>query len=235
VLAGSYVLGSVPSAFLAGKWSRGIDIRRHGSGNVGATNLMLFTSRRAVIPVVVFDSIKGMLAIVIAWRTGLGLGGQALAGLAAITGHNWPCFLRFQGGRGVITTLGVSFFLPLINRSVPLLVLSLVGLGFGSLALLTAHFKRLPLGVFLIVALFPLFGWFVAHSLVLTLGYLGMFGLMVVRRLTAPQPIKVTSISRKQVLLNRLLFDRDLRDKEAWMSIVIEEQKNQRRLAETRE
>ena len=69
----TYLLGSVPSAYLAGKWSRGIDIRQYGSGNVGATNLLRFTSRRTTVPVIVFDSIKGMIAVTIAWQVGLGL------------------------------------------------------------------------------------------------------------------------------------------------------------------
>ena len=235
VLAGAYLLGSVPSAYLAGKWSHGIDIRQYGSRNVGATNLLRFTSRQATVPVIVFDFVKGLIAVVIAWQVGLGLGGQTLVGLAAIIGHNWTCFLRFHGGRGVMTTLGVGFILPLINRIVPFGIFFLVGIGYGALALLTSHFKRLPLGVFLIVALFPPFGWLISGSLILTWGYLGMFLLLVVRRLTAPQPITVTSISRKQVLLNRLLFDRDIRDKEAWMSIVLEQQENQRKLVDNRE
>jgi glycerol-3-phosphate acyltransferase PlsY len=229
-LVGAYLLGSVPSAYLAGKWSRGIDIRRYGSGNVGATNLLRFTSKRVALPVIIFDSAKGMIMVAVAWQLGLGVTEQLLVGIAAIAGHNWPVFLRFSGGRGVITTMGVAFLLPIVNSLVPLRTSLLVSVLYGSIALVSAYFKRLPLGVFIIVAIFPVVTWGLIGSLSITLGYLGMFLIFVIRRLTASQPISVTSISRRQVLINRLLYDRDMRDKEAWMSLV-EQQEKRRKLA----
>jgi glycerol-3-phosphate acyltransferase PlsY len=231
VVVGAYLLGSVPSAYLAGRWSRGIDIRQYGSGNVGATNLMRFTSKRVAIPVIIFDSVKGMIMVGAAWQLGLGVTEQLVVGIVAIVGHNWPVFLRFTGGRGVITTMGVSFLLPIINHLVPLVTSFLITVFYGSIALVSAYFKRLPLGVFIIVAAFPLVGWGITRSLPLTVGYLVMFLILVIRRLTARQPVSITSISRRQVLLNRLLFDRDMRDKEAWMSLVLAQQEKQGRLA----
>ncbi len=230
VLVGAYLLGSVPSAYLAGKWSRGIDIRRYGSGNVGATNLLRFTSKRVALPVIIFDSAKGMIMLAVAWRLGLGVTEQLVAGIAAIVGHNWPCFLRFSGGRGVITTMGVGFMLPIVNNLVSLRTSFLITVLYGSIAIVSAHFKRFPLGVFIIVALFPPVTWGLTGSLPLTLGYLGMFLILAIRRLTARQPVSTTSISKRQVLTNRLLFDRDIRDKEAWESLV-EQQEKRRKLA----
>jgi glycerol-3-phosphate acyltransferase PlsY len=229
-LAGAYLLGSVPSAYLAGRWSRGIDIRRYGSGNVGATNLLRFTSKRVALPVIIFDSAKGMIMLAVAWQLGLGVTEQLVVGIAAIVGHNWPCFLRFSGGRGVITTMGVGFMLPIVNNLVPLRTSFLITVLYGSIAIVSAHFKRFPLGVFIIVALFPPVTWGLTGSLPLTLGYLGMFLILAVRRLTARQPVSATSISKRQVLTNRLLFDRDIRDKEAWESLV-EQQEKRRKLA----
>jgi glycerol-3-phosphate acyltransferase PlsY len=234
VVVGAYLLGSVPSAYLAGKWSRGIDIRHYGSGNVGATNLLRFTSKRVAIPVIIFDSAKGMIMMGVAWHLGLGVTEQMVVGIAAIAGHNWPVFLRFTGGRGVITTMGVSFLLPVMNNLASAKVSALVTVFYGSIALVSAYFKRLPLGVFIIVAAFPVVGWILTRSIPLTMGYLAMFLILVVRRLTAWQPISVTSLSRRQILLNRLLFDRDMRDKEAWMSLVMEAQEKQGRLASSR-
>ncbi|HEY56104.1 MAG TPA: hypothetical protein G4N90_01550 [Dehalococcoidia bacterium] len=234
VVLGAYLLGSVPSAYLAGRWSRGIDIRQYGSGNVGATNLMRFTSKRVAIPVIIFDSVKGMIMVGVAWKLGLGVTEQMVVGIAAIVGHNWPVFLRFTGGRGVITTMGVGFLLPIINNLVPLAASALVTVLYGSVALVSAYFKRLPVGVFIIVAAFPFVVWVLTRSLPLTLGYLAMFLILVVRRLTARQPISITSISKRRMLINRLLFDRDMRDKEAWMSLVLEQQEKQGRLAGNR-
>jgi glycerol-3-phosphate acyltransferase PlsY len=235
VVLGAYLLGSVPSAYLAGRWSRGIDIRRYGSGNVGATNLMRFTSKRVAIPVIIFDSVKGMIMVGVAWRLGLGVTEQMLVGIAAIVGHNWPVFLRFAGGRGVITTMGVGFLLPLINQLASLATMFLVTVLYGSIALVSAYFKRLPLGVFIIVAAFPVVVWVLTRSLPLAMGYLAMFLILAVWRLTPRQPVSITSLSKRQMLLNRLLFDRDMRDKEAWMSLVLEAQEKRERLASNRE
>lgn len=229
VLVGAYLLGSVPSAYLAGKWSRGIDIRRYGSGNVGATNLLRFTSKRVALPVIIFDSAKGMIMLAAAWQLGLGVTEQLVVGIAAIVGHNWPCFLRFSGGRGVITTMGVGFMLPIVNNLVSLRTSFLITVLYGSIAIVSAYFKRFPLGVFIIVALFPLVTWGLTGSLPMTLGYLGMFLILAIRRLTARQPVSITSIGKRQMLINRLLFDRDMRDKEAWESLV-EQQEKRRKL-----
>jgi glycerol-3-phosphate acyltransferase PlsY len=229
-LVGAYLLGSVPSAYLAGRWSRGIDIRRYGSGNVGATNLLRITSRRVALPVIIFDSAKGIIMVAVAWQLGLGVTEQLVVGIAAIVGHNWPVFLRFSGGRGVITTMGVAFIIPIVNNLVPLQTSFLISVLYGSIAVVSAYFKRLPLGVFIIVAIFPLVTWLLIESVPLTLGYLGMFLILVIRRLTAWQPVRVTSISRRRVLINRLLYDRDMKDKAAWMSLV-EKQEKRKKLA----
>jgi glycerol-3-phosphate acyltransferase PlsY len=230
LIGGAYLLGAVPAAYLAGKWSRGIDIRQHGSGNVGATNLLRFTSRRVAAPVIVFDLLKGMVMVVVAWRLGFGLGEQAVVGVAAVIGHNWPVFLRFSGGRGVITTMGVGFILPLINGLVTWQVSFLITIAYVVIALITAHFKALPLGVLIIIAAFPVVGWLFTASLPVTLGSLGMVIILAVRRLTAPQPVTVSSISKKRVLLNRLFFDRDVKEKGAWLSLVLEQQEKQRKV-----
>jgi len=165
LVAGAYFVGAIPSAYLAGRRACGIDIRQYGSGNVGATNLMRFTSRRTAVPVVVFDSVKGLIMIVVAWRLGVGVAGQTIVGLAAICGHNWPVFLRFRGGRGVITTMGAAFIIPLVSNLISWEVSLLVTVGYGAIAAVSAYFKRLPLGVLIIVAVFPLVGWRLTGSL----------------------------------------------------------------------
>ncbi len=71
LIVGTYLLGSVPAAYLAARWSRGIDIRQFSDGNVGATNLMRLTSKRIAIPVVIFDLGKGALMVWVAQLLGL--------------------------------------------------------------------------------------------------------------------------------------------------------------------
>ncbi len=209
---GAYLLGSVPAAYLAGRWSRGIDIRQYGDGNVGATNLMRLTSKRIAIPVVIFDLGKGALMVWIAQLLGLDITQQVVVGLAAIIGHNWPVFLRFNGGRGIFTSLGV------ISMLVPWLGLIILFIAYG-----LAPFHQLAVGVFLGVLFAPIAAWFlsqplgVTDKLPLALGFLALFLVVVIRRLTAPRTIFTASVTRGQLLVNRLLFDRDIRDREAWI------------------
>ena len=208
----AYLLGSAPAAYLVARLSRGIDIRQYGSGNVGVANLWRLTSRWLAILVVIFDLAKGMVMVWVAQEIGLGIAEQVTVGVAAIIGHNWPVFLGFSGGRGVLTTLGVALILPSINGLVPwgaIVALAIAGIG-----AFVVH--NLPLGVGAAVVALPLVSWGFAEPLPFTLGFLAMFLIVVIRRLTARQTIAV-SIGKKQLLLNRLLFDRDIRDKEAWV------------------
>lgn len=212
LLLGSYLLGSVPAAYLVTRWSRGIDIRQYGSGNVGATNVVATASKRWAIPVIVFDLVKGMVVIYIAKLIGLEVYQQVMVGIAVIVGHNWPVFLRFSGGRGVLTTVGVLLFLA------PWLTLILLAVAF-----LFTPFRQLSLGTLVAAAALPLCSWFLSQPfgikepLSISLGFLAIFLLVVVRRLTAPKTSVTASVPPHQLLLNRLLFDRDIRDREAWL------------------
>jgi glycerol-3-phosphate acyltransferase PlsY len=107
LIIAAYLLGSVPAAYLAARWTRGIDIRKHGSGNVGASNLLRLNARWLAVAVTIFDLGKGALMVWAAQLVGMGTVQQVAVGMAAIIGHNWPVFLRFSGGRGILTTLGV--------------------------------------------------------------------------------------------------------------------------------
>ena len=212
LLLGAYFFGSVPAAYLVAKWSRGIDVRQYGSGSVGAANIVTTVSKRWAIPVVLFDLGKGAAMVWAAQLIGLGIAQQVTVGLAAIVGHNWSVFLRFSGGRGALTLLGVA----LILAPTPALILVIV-------AFLFAPFKQLALGAVLAIASLPIFSWFlpqpfdIEEPLPLTLGFLAMFLIIVFRRLTAPRTSVTASVSRGQLFVNRLLFDRDIRDREAWI------------------
>jgi len=124
----SYLLGSIPSGVLAGRMA-GVDIRKEGSGNIGATNVFRILGKKAGTAVLFCDALKGWLAVsVIAELVALGFGPPTLsleaapgrqglqlaAGVAAIVGHNFTCWLRFKGGKGVATSGGVLIaWLPL--------------------------------------------------------------------------------------------------------------------------
>jgi glycerol-3-phosphate acyltransferase PlsY len=211
---GAYLLGSMPAAYLAARWFRGIDIRQFGTGNVGASNLLRLTSKRIAIPVIIFDVGKGALMVWTAQLLGLDITQQVTVGLAAIIGHNWPVFLRFNGGRGILTTLGIVFIL--VSR--PWLGLIILIIAYGM-----APFRLLALGTIIAVASLPIFSWFlpqlfgIEKPLPITLGFVVIFLLVVIRRLTARRTIFTASVTLRQLLVNRLLFDRDIRDRKAWI------------------
>jgi glycerol-3-phosphate acyltransferase PlsY len=212
LLVGAYLLGSVPAAYLTARWSRGIDIRQHGSTNVGASNVLATVSKRWTIPVVVFDLLKGMVVVYIAQLIGLEVYQQVTVGIAAIVGHNWSVFLRFSGGRGLLTTVGVIFVLT------PWLALIVVAFAYA-----WAIFKQLALGTLGALILLPILSWFLSEplgierSLPLTMGFSAMFLIAVIRRLTAPRTPLTASVPTSQLIVNRLFFDRDIREREAWI------------------
>ena len=106
-----YLLGSLPSGFLAGKWCKGIDLRTIGSGSTGATNVLRNVGKGPALAVFFVDVAKGAAAVLLArslnptsalidWI-------QVLAGLAALAGHIWPVWLGFKGGKAVATGFGM--------------------------------------------------------------------------------------------------------------------------------
>ena len=108
LLAIGYLLGSIPSGYLAGRWCKGIDLRELGSGSTGATNVLRQVGKGPALVVFVIDVAKGAAAVLIA---GSLLPGhdwiQVLAGLTALAGHIWPVWLGFKGGKAVATGLGM--------------------------------------------------------------------------------------------------------------------------------
>src|SRR3990167_2865209 len=110
----SYLIGSIPSAYILGRLARGIDIRKHGSGNVGATNAFRVLGPYIGITVLFLDGLKGLICVApladFIIQQGLGLDSlllRILLGIAAVAGHSLTIFLRFKGGKGMATTLGV--------------------------------------------------------------------------------------------------------------------------------
>ena len=106
-----YLLGSLPSGFLAGKWCKGIDLRTIGSGSTGATNVLRNVGKGPALVVFLVDVTKGAAAVLIAsaltQNNPLNDWIQVLAGLTALAGHIWPVWLGFKGGKAVATGLGL--------------------------------------------------------------------------------------------------------------------------------
>ena len=113
VIALGYLMGSIPTGYLVVKLAKGTDVRQHGSGRSGGTNVWRAAGLGPAILTVSGDFLKGLSAVLIA-RALLGSSvGEVLAGVAAIAGHNWSIFLGWRGGAGTITNLGVISALSL--------------------------------------------------------------------------------------------------------------------------
>ena len=102
----SYLVGSIPFGLIIGKLWAGIDVREYGSGNIGTSNVLRTVGPWAAITVFALDVAKGALAVYLGTLAG-GEYVRIMAGVAAIVGHNWPIYLRFKGGKGIATSLGV--------------------------------------------------------------------------------------------------------------------------------
>jgi glycerol-3-phosphate acyltransferase PlsY len=129
-ILGAYALGSIPTGYLVAR-AKGVDIRSVGSGNIGATNVFRILGKPAGIFVLVFDGLKGFAAC--AWfadwiiksfsiSTSDEVYLRLVAGLAVVLGHNYTCWLRFKGGKGIATSAGV------LAGIVPLALVIILGL-----------------------------------------------------------------------------------------------------------
>jgi glycerol-3-phosphate acyltransferase PlsY len=108
LLLAGYLLGSIPSGYLAGRWLAGLDIRREGSGSTGATNVLRVVGKGPALVVFLVDVLKGSTAVLLAKAVLDPFGvGVVLAGLAALAGHIWPVWLGWKGGKAVATGLGM--------------------------------------------------------------------------------------------------------------------------------
>ncbi len=124
VLVFSYLIGSIPFGYIVGRF-KGIDIRQHGSGNIGTTNVWRTLGPLFGVLVFICDAAKGIIGVMLGRYTGIE-GIELLTGLAALAGHSWPIFLGFHGGKIVATGAGVLMALSPLTLVIVLGVWGLV-------------------------------------------------------------------------------------------------------------
>jgi glycerol-3-phosphate acyltransferase PlsY len=166
-----YLLGSIPSAYIAGRLKKDVDIREVGGGNMGALNVIREIGWPAGSLVLLTDIGKGILAVQVARWLGLSLPWVLTTGFAAVAGHNWPIFLKFKGGKGGATLMGVLLAL------VPLEFLS----AFVITAIVVIITSNPALGMGIGVLFVPLFTWWYNGSGML-IGYTIFLALFVAAR-----------------------------------------------------
>ena len=149
-LIGAYLLGSIPTAYIIGKFRKGTDIRKVGSKNMGAMNVIYNVGFWWGALVLAIDIGKGVIAMLIAKILNIPELAYYATGVVVILGHNFPVFLKFRGGKGGATAGGVLSYLMYPFGF-------LVGLGVFALLLLITRFPTLSYGIGLLS--FPFVGW----------------------------------------------------------------------------
>ena len=135
----SYLVGSIPTSIIVSKLAKGIDIREHGSGNAGGTNVMRVLGWKHGIAVILLDALKGVLAVVVIARLHYGSIPfqnatpfddftlvQIIAGISAVIGHIWTVFAGFKGGKGIATALGMLLMIATVDMLVAIGVFIIV-------------------------------------------------------------------------------------------------------------
>lgn len=169
----AYLIGAIPFGYLVVKFTTGSDVRESGSGNIGATNVLRTTGRGPAVLTLLLDIAKGFLAVwLAAWLTNGSAEWTALAALAAMAGHAFPVFLKFQGGKAVATFIGAFLFVA----PVPLLAALTVFL------ITVAWTRYISAGSILAAGSFPLGVWLIDHPpLIVFLASLVAAGFIVYR------------------------------------------------------
>ncbi len=207
LLIAGYLLGSIPTAYLVGRWTKGLDLRRYGSGTVSGSMVYEHVARWAVVPVGLFDIGKAALPTWLGLQLGLGMPVAAAAGLAAAIGHNWPIWLRFTGGRGLGCFIGI--------------LLALFPWGSGWMLAFLALGWRLgdsaPWALVSLVTL-PVLSHLVGGPEIVAPTAGAMVLLTLAKRLEANRrPLPPPGPERRKVLLRRLFLDRDIASHEEWI------------------
>jgi glycerol-3-phosphate acyltransferase PlsY len=202
-----YLCGSIPTAYVVGKWLKGIDLREYGSGTV-STSMVWEHVAHWVAPLVgIFDILKAAFPAWLGMKLGSGPAVATIAGLAAVIGHNWPIFLHFTGGRGISPFMGL--LLVIFPWGFPWLLAFLsIGYVLGDSA---------PWGLASLVTMPVLAHW--AGGLETIRWAAGAMVLItLVKRLEANgRPLPKEAGERRKMILLRLFFDRDMWNHPAWI------------------
>jgi glycerol-3-phosphate acyltransferase PlsY len=203
-IAVGYAIGSVPVAWLAGR-ATGVDLRERGSGNAGASNVIESVSTLLGVAVGIAQIAQGLLPVLLARGFDQGQGTQIAAGAAAVIANNWNPWLGFTGGRGIGLTLGV-----LLGTSWAALA------AFVVLALLGLALRAVPQGMALGLLAAPVASLAAGDPAAVVAGCAALAAIAFIKRLTANE-WPAADAPRPDVWLNRLVYDRDIRDRAEWL------------------
>jgi glycerol-3-phosphate acyltransferase PlsY len=184
---------------------RGVDIRDYGSGNVGASNVWQSVSKTLVVPVGVAQIAQGLAGVMVARALDHGAGVQVAAGLAAVVAHNWNPWLGFKGGRGVGLALGI-----MLVFSLPVLA------AFTLIAVAGVPLRRIPEMMLAAIVAMSMTALAAGERAELVAGFAALAALLIAKRVAA-NGVPEAQYERPGVWLTRLVYDRDIRDRQAWV------------------
>ncbi|MBI2872706.1 MAG: glycerol-3-phosphate acyltransferase [Chloroflexi bacterium] len=215
VLLYAYLIGSVSISYILGRLVKRIDLRQYGSGNLGGSNVWVHVGKPYIIPVGLFDLfIKAGSPVWIAgYVLGLSLWVQVAAGLMAVVGHNWSAFLRLRGGRGVAPAIGILAVLAQVELAL-FATVAVVGWRLSRSSALWVGISLLLLPVWT-----GLLMWSGLQSrpFPLLVLMLGLVAVTALKRLLSNPGTSAPTVPLRQLLLNRLLYDRDVPQREKWL------------------
>lgn len=159
----AYLIGTISFSVIISKVFFKDDVRRHGSGNAGSTNMIRAYGLKIGVITFIFDMLKGVLAAFLG-KLIAGMEGAYIAGIMVIVGHNWPVFMQFKGGKGVATTIGVLLSLhPIVTLICFIIgvsiafagrivsIGSLIGVTLSAIVLISRHFDNVKLVIFCLI------------------------------------------------------------------------------------
>ncbi len=194
----AYLLGSIPSAYLIGRLRKGTDIRETGSRNMGAMNVFYTVGFWWGMLVLITDVGKGAAAVGVAKALGVDEVAQFIAGATAVFGHAFPVFLRFRGGKGGATCIGI--LTVLMPWGLP------IEIGVFCVILLITRFPTLSYSVSLIT--FPLVGWLIYERWVLVVYSVGLLLIPLVRYIPRIKEMRDKAGNWGRVIRRKSLKDR---------------------------
>ena len=210
----SYCWGAIPTAYLVAKYYAKIDITKHGSQNVGASNLAINTNHLIGYLIGAFDAFgKGSLPILISLNI-VPIQYEVtpiLCGLASIAGHNWSPYIKFKGGRGLSTAIGVLFAFQMW----PHILLGTLFIGImGRIMTKDNAFWAFVTIIMLPVITLATIGS-IENSLIISSG---ITFLLIAKRITSNSHPNLENNKYREILIYRIIWDRDLKDHKKWIN-----------------
>ena len=194
-----YLLGSLPTAYIMGRLRKGVDIRQVGSRNMGAMNVIYTVGLAEGISVLVIDAAKGAVAVYLARLLGTPLEIQLAAGVAAVLGHGFPVFLKFRGGRGGATVVGVLVYLLM-----PWVLI--IGLPLFGIIMLITRFPTFSYGLALLCC--PFVAWLIYDSVELAIYSIILIMIPTIKYIPRMKEMRSTGGNWRRVAFRRSLKDR---------------------------